>query len=306
MSYAHEYLSTLPFDFYDLTLFEFVAQTGSFTRAGTMAGLTQSAITRRIAAMESKLDLRLFERTTRRVVLTSAGLDLRARIGPLINQTHCIAADFVRQHGLRPPELHIGVARSIGLAYLPGYFFAFQKEFPDVLLNISQHNSREILQSLEAGNLDAGLICPPKSLPRGLQVTHRFTDEFTLVVPPHMDIPVTPVSINEAQKLLAKERWLLLDQQGNTGAALRRWLEKQSWKIEPAMELDSFDLITNLVSLGLGVSFVPHRVLPLYEKRRAVKRVRLKQRFQRELVVVVRQERNRSPHLAGFIRNVLF
>ncbi len=306
MSEAHQYLSTLPFDFYDLTLFEFVAKTGSFTKAGLLVGLTQSAITRRIAAMENKLDLRLFERTTRRVALTAAGLDLRDRIGPLIAQTHRIAVDFANQHGLRPAELRIGVARSIGLAYLPGYFFAFQKEFPDVLLNVSQQNSREILQALEAQELDAGLICPPKSLPRGLQVTHRFTDEFTLVVPPGMVVPAAPISASEASCLLAKERWLLLDQQGNTGRALRQWLEKQSWKIEPAMELDSFDLIANLVSMGMGVSLVPHRVLPIYEKRRAVKRIRLQQRFHRELAVVVRKERTRSPHLTGFIRNVLF
>lgn len=302
----HEYLATMPFDLYDLTLFELVAQTGSFTRAGTAAGLTQSAMTRRIASMEVKLGLPLFERTTRRVILTAAGRDLRGRVGPLIRQTRDIAVGFSEQYGLRPPELCVGVARSIGLAYLPGFFFAFQKEFPKVLLNVRQDNSQKILSALEAGELDAGLVCPPRSLPRSLTATHRFADEFTVIVSPSLATPHSPATLAEARKFLTKERWLLIDQQGNTGKALRDWLKKQNWPIDPVMELDSFDMIANLVSLGLGVSLVPHRTLPLYERRRAVKRLALKHRFHRELAVVVRKERRRPEHLEGFIRNVLF
>ena len=63
------------------------------------------------------------------------------------------------------------------------------------------------------------------------------------------------------------------------------------WRIEPAMELDGFDVIVNLVSLGMGVSLVPHRVLPIYEQRRVVKRIPTRDRFARELVVVARKNR---------------
>ncbi len=72
------------------------------------------------------------------------------------------------------------------------------------------------------------------------------------------------------------------------------------------MELDSFDVIVNLVSLGMGVSLVPHRVLPIYEQRRVVKRIPARDRFARELVVVVRKNRQQPEHLAGFVENVLF
>ena len=108
------------------------------------------------------------------------------------------------------------------------------------------------------------------------------------------------------RKLLEKERWLLIDGEGNTGRRLHRWLREQGWRIQPAMELDSFDVIVNLVSLGLGVSIVPHRVLPIYEQRRVVRRLRSRRRFARELVVVVRKNRRPPEHLAGFIDNVLF
>ena len=60
-------------DLHALRLFRLVAEFGSFTRAGEQAGLTQSAVTRQIQALEDRLGVRLFERTTRRVRLTEAG-----------------------------------------------------------------------------------------------------------------------------------------------------------------------------------------------------------------------------------------
>ena len=72
------------------------------------------------------------------------------------------------------------------------------------------------------------------------------------------------------------------------------------------MELDSFDVIVNLVSLGLGVSLVPHRVLALYGERRKFRRIATKPRFTRELAVVVRKNRRQPEPLASFIQSVLF
>lgn len=306
MNKYHEFLKTLPFDLYDLILFSLVAETGSFTRAGSKAQLTQSAMTRRMAAMENKLGIPLFERTTRRVRLTSAGRDLLTRVEPILARTIEITAAFATRHGLRPPELSIGVGRSIGLAHLPGFFFAFQKTSPEVLLNISQRDSQEILRGVEAGDFDAGLVCPPPSLPRGLVATHRFSDDFLIIVPPGFPRPDGPLSPKTAWKLLRGERWLSIKQTSNTGQALNAWLKKQTWSISPSMELDSFDLIVNLVSLGMGVAMVPHRVLPIYERRKTVGRISLKPRFRRELAVVVRKERTKLFPLKDFIEQVLF
>jgi DNA-binding transcriptional LysR family regulator len=72
------------------------------------------------------------------------------------------------------------------------------------------------------------------------------------------------------------------------------------------MELDSFDLIINLVALGMGVSFVPIRALALYSRKRAITRLPWPERFERELVVVMRRNRKVPAHLAQFVDNVLF
>lgn len=77
-------------------------------------------------------------------------------------------------------------------------------------------------------------------------------------------------------------------------------------RCEPSIEADNFDFIVNLVSLGLGVSLVPHRVLALHPKTRPVVRVSTEPRFSRELAVVARRGGTRSDDLSGFLQNVLF
>lgn len=304
----HGYLATVPFDLYDLTLFDLVASTGGFTSAATIAGLTQSAMTRRIAQMETQLGVRLFERTTRKVHLTEAGRDLQARIAPLLSQTREIVRSFAVQQGLSRTELHVGISRSIGLSYLPGFFHAYAKKHPDVLLTIGQENSGTIIQKLCSGDLDAGIVHPPRALPRDLEITRSFWDDFVVIVPRDFAIPErkTPLSVSAAKALLAEARWLTISLDGNTGRGLRQWLSKHEWKIKPALELDSFDLIVNLVALGTGVAFVPHRVLPIYQNRRVVKRLVLRDKFRRQLSVVVRKTRKRQSHISSFVDDILF
>lgn len=304
----NNFLATVPFDLYELGLFHLVAENRSFTKAGQKAGLTQSAMTRQIRGVESQLGVALFERTTRHVSLTAAGKLLYDQSKPILAAAEATLKQIQKDFNLVPQTLRVGVARSIGLAYYPGFLFAFRKRQPAVQLQIVQLTSREILEAVEAKTLDAGLLSPPRRLPRALVATHRFADEFTAIAPPDLNLPIKPgpVNIRSLKKLFANERWLLVDRQGETGRALHGWLCKQGWPIEPAMELDSFDVIVNLVALGLGVSFVPHRVLALYGERRKVRRVPIKPRFVRELAVVVRKNRRHPEPLASFIESVLF
>ncbi len=308
MYLQNQLLTGPPFDLYELTLFRLVAEANSFTLAAARAGLTQSAITRQIRGMEQRLGTPLFERTTRHVALTRAGRLLQEKSAPILKISADLFAELERAFGHRPPLLRVGVARSIGLAYLPGYFFAFHRRHSDVQLQVVQRTSHEILESLDAGELDAGLICHPPHLPRALRITHRFTDEFVAVAPPQVSAPeeLTAVSINELRDCLGNQRWLMIEGDSFTGRKLNRWLTRQGWRIEPAMELDSFDVIVNLVSLGLGASFVPHRVLPLYEQRRTVRRLAIQPRFSRDLVVVIRRNRQTPEPLQAFVRSVLF
>jgi DNA-binding transcriptional LysR family regulator len=305
---VNEFLSTSPFDLYELSLFQLVARHCSFTKAAQAAGLTQSAITRQIQGMENSLGVDLLERTTRTVRLTKPGEFLFAEsvrlLGEVDQSLRRLKEDFTDAR----KQVRVGVSRSIGLAHLPGFFHANLRQHPNVGCHVAYQSSAEILVAVEANELDLGVLCPPAKLPRTLTATHRFQDAFTLVAPTELAaqfvaLPKTRLARNA---WLLRQAWLLPDETTNTGQQLRKWMTRSNLKLEPAMQLDSFDLIITLVSLGMGIGFVPMRALALYGRKKSLARLVLPERFERGLVVIMRRHRKQPPHLVEFVKNILF
>jgi DNA-binding transcriptional LysR family regulator len=201
----------------------------------------------------------------------------------------------------------VDVSRTIGLAHLPGFFHANLRRCPQIGYRVTCQSSSEILAALEANEQDLGVLCPPARLPKTLRVTHRFEDAFTLIVPTDLAPEGNALSKLKTRNAWLKEQnWLLIEDRSNTGQQLRLWMRRQGWRVEPTMQMDNFDLIINLVALGMGISFVPIRALARYNQKRTLLRVGLPERFTRQLVVVVRKHRKMPDHLQQFIANVLY
>ena len=304
----NDFLATLPFDLYKLSLFHLVVKHRSFTKAAEAAGVTQSAITRQMQGMEDSLGIDLLERTTRSVRITKAGEFLFQEsiklLGDVDQSLRRLKEDFANAR----KEIRIGVSRSVGLAYLPGFFHANLRRNQNVTYGVSYQPSGEILSALEANELDVGVICPPPRLPRTVSITHRFVDAFTLIASTEaaQSFQTLPRSKAARTAWLSKQSWLLLEEATNTGRELRRWMSRSGLKVEPMMQLDSFDLIITLVALGMGVSVVPKRALALYGQRKTLARLSIPDCFERELVIVMRRHRKKPEHLAKFVENILF
>lgn len=303
----NELAATGPFDLYELHLFQLVAKHRSFTRAAAEAGLTQSAVTRQIQGMEASLGMELVERTTRSVRTTPAGDYLHRESLRLLGDVDALLERLREEFGGARKQVRLGVSQTIGLAYLPGFFHANLRRLPEVACRVSLRPAVEILTALQGNDLDLGVISRGPRLPTGLRVTHRFADQFCLIAPAGGH-PAPPASLSrrEFPRWAARQSWLLIGDSSNTGRRLRQWCQARGWKPSPAMELDSFDLIINLVALGMGVSFVPVRALALYGRKRSLMRIGLPDRFERELLVVGRRQGKTAAHLEQFIGNILF
>lgn len=303
----NQFLSTVPFDLYELALFHLVVKHRSFTKAAELAGLTQSAITRQMQGVENSLGIQLLERTTRNVRVTPAGEFLFREAARLLGDVDRSLQHLAQEFAGARKEIRVDVSRTISLAYLPGFFHANLRRLPQIGYRVTYQHSDQILTALEANEQDIGVLCPPTRLPKTLRVTHRFADAFALVAPVGMSADLAKLTKAKARiEWLKQQNWLLIDEHSNSGRQLRSWMKRQGWRIEATMQLDNFDLIINLVSLGMGISFVPIRALALYNQRQKLIRVPLPARFTRELVVVVRKHRKLPAHLDQFIANVLF
>ena len=308
MSKTHELLSRRPFDLYQLHLFRLVVETGSFNRVAQLTGLTQSAITRQMQNIEQQLGLSLLNRTTRSVSTTAAGKFLLQESAPVLGDVDALLRRLKEEYADAPREVRVGVSRSVSLAYLPGFFSANVRQGPTVISRVSHESSQTILASLESDTLDIGVLLPPARLSSRLRITHRFRDAFTLIANGEQLVrsKINVKKPTELARWLEAQAWLALQDSTQTGRRLTVWLRQQKIHVRPAMELDNFDLIINLVALGIGVSVVPQRALALYGQRRALVRLPWPKRFVRELVVVVRKQRQIPAHIQRFVENILF
>jgi DNA-binding transcriptional LysR family regulator len=304
----NDFLATAPFDLYELALFHLVVKHRNFTKAAEVAGLTQSAITRQMQGMENSLGIDLLERTTRSVRVTQAGEFLFHESAKLLGDVDQSLRRLKEDFGNVTKEIRIGVSRSISPAYLPGFFHANLRKGLKASYRVESRLSAEIVSALEANELDLGVLCPPARLPRTVSVTHRFKDAFTLIASTASaeSFQALPKSRPARLTWLGRQSWLLVDEMTNSGRGLRQWMSRAGLKVEPAMQLDNFDLIITLVSLGMGVSFVPIRTLALHGQKKNLARIQLPDRFERELVVVMRRHRKRPEHLASFVDGILF
>ncbi|HEY3856400.1 MAG TPA: LysR family transcriptional regulator [Verrucomicrobiae bacterium] len=303
----NQFLSTVPFDLYELALFQLIVKHRSFTKAAEIAGLTQSALTRQMQGVESSLGIQLLERTTRTVRVTAAGEFLNGEATRLLGDVEHSLKHLSEEYAGARKEIRVDVSRTIGLAYLPGFFHANLRRSPQIAYRVACESSNEIVTALEANEQDVGVLCPPRRLPKTLRVTHRFQDTFTLIAPVGLESQITLLAKGKLRiEWLKKQNWLLIEERSNTGQQLQAWMRRQGWRVEPTMQLDNFDLIINLVALGMGIGFVPIRALALYNQKQKILRIPLKARFTRELVVVVRKHRKMPEHVNQFIVNVLF
>ncbi len=277
-------------------------------RAAQVTGLTQSAITRQIQSIEQQLGLSLLTRTTRSVVTTPAGKFLLQESAPVLGDVDVLLRRLREEYSDAPREVRVGVSRSVSLAYLPGFFAANVRQGPTVISRVTHESSQTILASLESDALDIGVLLPPIRLSPRLRTTHRFRDAFTFIANADQ-LAASKVNVKKSAELgrwLESQPWLALQDTTQTGRRLAAWLKSQKLQVRPAMELDNFDLIINLVAVGVGASLVPQRSLALYARRHAIVRLPWPKRFIRELVVVVRRQRKTPEHIQRFVENILF
>src|SRR5213594_2339817 len=209
MRTMHRFLSTVPFDLYELALFHLVVKHRSFTKAAEIAGLTQSAITRQMQGVENSLGIQLLERTTRSVRVTPAGEFLYREAARLLGDVEQSLNHLAQEFAGARKEVRVDVSRTIGLAYLPGFFHANLRRFPQIGYRVTCQPSDEILTALEANNQDIGVLCPPPRLSKTLCVTHRFADAFALIASAELSPELEKLSKPKARiEWLLDQNWL--------------------------------------------------------------------------------------------------
>jgi DNA-binding transcriptional LysR family regulator len=109
-----------------------VAHAGSFTRAAEQLFITQSALSSLIRNLEAELQLRLLDRTTRRLELTDAGAELLQSLEQLLGDIDRMTSDLRDVRAIRRGRVRIGATPLLASTFIPAAIMAFHQQHPGI------------------------------------------------------------------------------------------------------------------------------------------------------------------------------
>ena len=120
----------------DIALFVEVVRAGNFSKASARLGIPNATLSRRIAAMEDSLGVRLFERSTRRVSPTEAAQRYFERCAPLVDEAR-VAHEALRQRADQPlGHVRASLPVDLGISYLGDSLAEFMRRHPGITLDL--------------------------------------------------------------------------------------------------------------------------------------------------------------------------
>jgi LysR family hydrogen peroxide-inducible transcriptional activator len=238
---------------HQLRYFRAVAHEGSFTRAAQRQHVAQPSLSQQVRKLEDELGARLFDRLGRAVRLTIFGETFLPRAEAILREMDDAKHEIEEMSGAERGRLVIGSIPTIAPYFLPHCLASFGARFPQIRVNVVEELTSEILDGLQHGIIDLGLVALP--VPAGPYSSHELLREpFYLVVPESHRL----ASKKSAYlKQLENEPFLLLKEghcfRQNTLTACARA------KLQPNVMFESgqFSTLLAMVASGAGVSIVP-------------------------------------------------
>jgi len=239
-------------DFAELKAFAAVVERESFARAADHLGFSPSALSQTIRQLETRLGVRLLNRTTRSVAPTSAGARLYERIVPVIQELDAAVADAVGATGRTAGTLRINTLSMAADKLIAPRLGRFHRAYPQVVLDIVIDDG---LSDIVAGRFDAGIRVGERLEKDMIAVRLTPDVEMTAVASPdylaHHGEPKTPADLH---------RHVCINWRFPGSGAIYRWgFEKKGKKLEIAVEgaliSNHQEIVVEGALQGLGILY---------------------------------------------------
>jgi DNA-binding transcriptional LysR family regulator len=157
----------MDYSFADLRMLRTVAARGSFTAAAAELGYTQSAISKRVAALERTTGHSLVIRERKGVRLTSAGEVLLGHAATALEAMEDAERELDAAATSRTRPVRLGAFASAAAGVVPGALRSLARDRPDIVVALREGTSAVLTRGLRAGNLDIALLAgvPPHAPP---------------------------------------------------------------------------------------------------------------------------------------------
>ncbi|MCI5110569.1 MAG: LysR family transcriptional regulator [Marivita sp.] len=225
---------------------------GTFAHAADVVGLTPSAVSQQIHALENELRITIFDRSTRPPQPTPEGL-----------QVIEMAMDILRleedtRASLRGDQiagtLMLGSVRSSALNLLPSALVEMRQRYPGLKPSLRISLSSTLIADVAAGRLDAAIVAEHVGFPNALRWSPFVREPLWLIAPREMELQ-DPIALLNSQPYIRFRSAVPLANLIDTE------ISRLGVVTNDVAEIDTIGSIVTCVRQGLGISVVPHAAL---------------------------------------------
>ncbi len=232
-----------------LRIFLKICDTESFTQAAHQLYMTQPAVSHAIGELEQEIGTSLFERTSKKVILTPSGRLLRKKAAYLISVYDELEKELVHLDTHAP--IRLGSSITIAHETLMNRLMLMKERYPKLRIEVTVASSQTILKKLSANELDVALV--EGIVPEDQYEVHSYSSyEFVSVCAPSLTEHET-LTLNELIRLP-----LLLREKGS---ALREVVDSalllNDRQVSPSWTSTNSSVLMKAACQGLGVAFLP-------------------------------------------------
>jgi LysR family transcriptional regulator, low CO2-responsive transcriptional regulator len=275
-------------DFDQLATFVYVAKLKSFSRAGQKVFRSQSAVSAQIRQLEQAYRAKLLDRSAKSVELTPAGEVLFEYAEKLLRLRDESVQGVADRGDVVQGRVVFGANEATCLYLLPDIFAEFQRKYPLVHISIYRNFSHKILQRVEDGTVDVGIVTLPAKSPN-LKVHHIYKDRMRFMVSNRN--PLAHRGKITLDDVAAQPQ--IFPRTGYTRQVLDKLFRPYRSRIQVTMELPSIGMIKRFVAADVGVSLISESFARDQVKAGEVKLINVEGvELWRELGLVYRRDRS--------------
>lgn len=233
-----------------------VARLKSFTKAADALYITQPTISKTIKSMEEELGVVLFDRIGKTIELTDAGQLIVQQAQQIVASFQNLMAELDDLRNLKKGHIRIGLPPMVGASFFPRVIGGFHERYPEITIQLFEDGAKKVESDVAAGLLDVGVVVLP-TVQEGLNSFPFVEEKLNLVVPLNH-----PLAMRQKADLaeLAEEGFVLFREDFTLHDRIIAECAKAGFQPRIIYESSQWDLISEMVAVGLGITLLPETI----------------------------------------------
>ncbi len=239
-------------NFNQLRVFYEAARCQSFTRAARKLCVTQPAVTAQIRAFEAALEVKLFRKRGRRMVLTEAGALLFRHAREVFELERKMERVIGEVRELRRGLLKIGTTKTYARYLMPSLISRFRAAYPRVKIILDEGSSREVSRSVAELRNELAVVAATDGVKGVRFIPFRDEEVVLFAAPGHPLGRSGPIRFRDLEGHLI----VMKEEGSSTHTLIRRCFERHGIAPNLLVETSNLEFIKEMVEKGEGVAFL--------------------------------------------------